>query len=102
MNGVYHCPVSKRYLDPYKAWRLLWSLSANKINEWILNNDPQRFSVARQVLDLPEIDPTTGAGYTEDLVDTALNTFAGYLEKKGSRVSSSPSSPPCTACPHEN
>lgn len=115
---VYYCPVTKRYLDPFKIYRLLGYYSSGRWNaaaDAYDTNPTTKHHVltwARRALDMPEIDVKTGTGFLEPDVEQAIHAFAEYVEGKGLTESeSSASSPsvvslpasvtlsPCLDCP---
>lgn len=109
-RDIYQCPVSGRHLDPFKVHRDLTLASGGKIGEFVRGRgdaDPvvaakadEAFTAAvRKALDLPGIDPKTGAGFTDREALAAYNAYQDYLAGKGPRGQSSPGPSPCAGCP---
>lgn len=87
----YECAVTGKSYDPRKCARELFSVSDNKVNEWItvLDTKPDDYEVesklvacVRKVFGLPDWDNDVYAGYTDQQVLDTLTQFNEYLAKK--------------------
>ena len=99
-----------RYCDPLFAYRVLLGGNCDTLLDKRESENPDIWIQAelelckliRQAFQLPDFDPTTGDGWTDEMCLETLQFFLDYLEGKGwAGRQTSPMSAPPTADPAE-
>ena len=90
---VYQCPVTKKFLDPFRVLAGLHHYAANKFNELVKDQSNPTTAlklavVGRKVMELEPVDPQTGAGFPDAVVLNAVEKFVEYVKGKGSGAGS--------------
>ena len=93
MFEVYQCPVTKKFLDPFRVYTTLQHQAGGgaKFNELRRNTaDPaslmQLADVGRKAFNEPPVDPKTGKGTPDVVILAAVEKFVEYVLGKGSGV----------------
>lgn len=101
---------SKRFIDGYRAHRMLHALCGGDANEVIAltrSENPEQAArfvdtlveACRKAFQMPGINFETGEGYSEDEVLDVFHQFQDWVEKKNPTPGSSPNSPASTVLP---
>lgn len=107
----FHDGVKNVYVDPLAALAAIHeaALGLGKTLEDISRNmgsanpdlsipaETQAVLIVRQAFKLPEIDPSTGEGFTREFVMQLYSEFFDWLEKKKTGTGVTPTSPQLTA-----
>lgn len=87
---VYQCPVTKKFLDPFRTYTALqfYAGGGKKFNELVRKQaDPQALmqlaDVGRKAFGVTPVDAATGQGTPDAVILAAVEKFVEYVLGKG-------------------